>query len=215
MSDYLKQLQSQEQDKAPKKKIFSKIRYDAPVTLTFALLSLGILGLNYLTDGWTNKNLFSVYRSDFSFWWVIRLFGHVLGHMDFAHYVGNMTLFLLLGPQLENRYGSKNLLEMMGIAAVVASVFQMIFFPHTMLLGASGLVFMMIVLTSAVNLKDGGIPLSMILIILIYLGKELWNAFAVEDNISQATHIIGGICGALFGFLYSRDSKLKDSTNMQ
>ena len=188
-----------------------RIRYNAPVTLTFAIVSLIALGLGYLTNGWTTENLFSVYRSNFSFFWIIRLFGHTLGHANMTHFFSNMTLFLLLGPVLEEKYGSKNLLEMIGISAVVAAIFQMIVFPHTMLLGASGVVFMMIILTSAVNMKEGGIPLTMILVILIYLGSELWDAFTVNDNVSHLTHILGGICGAVFGFLYAKDGKLKDS----
>ena len=188
-----------------------RIRYNAPVTLTFALVSLSVLGLGYVTNGWTTENLFSVYRSKFSFFWIIRLFGHTLGHANMTHFFSNMTLFLLLGPVLEEKYGSKNLLEMIGISAVIASIFQMIFFSNTMLLGASGIVFMMIILTSAVNMKEGGIPLSMILVILIYLGSEIWDAFTVKDSISHLTHILGGICGAVFGFLYAKDPKLKDS----
>ena len=187
-----------------------RIRYNAPVTLTFALVSLATLALGYVTNGWTTENLFSVYRSKFSFFWIIRLFGHTLGHANMSHFFSNMTLFLLLGPVLEEKYGSKNLLEMIGISAVIASIFQMIFFSNTMLLGASGIVFMMIILTSAVNMKEGGIPLSMILVILIYLGSEIWDAFTVKDSISHLTHILGGICGAVFGFLYAKDPKLKD-----
>lgn len=196
----------------PKRKF--RINYNAPVTLTFALVSLAALGLGYLTKDWTTQNLFSVYRSGFSFFWVIRLFGHTLGHSGWAHFVSNMTLFLLLGPVLEEKYGSKNLLEMMGIASVVAAIFQMIFFSNTALLGASGIVFMMIILTSAVNIKEGGIPLTMILVILIYLGTEVWDAFTAHDNISHLTHILGGVCGAVFGFLYAKDPKLKETTNL-
>ena len=187
-----------------------RIRYNAPVTLTFALVSLAVLGLDAMTKGWTTENLFSVYRSNFSFFWVIRLFGHTLGHSGWAHYASNMTLFLLLGPLLEEKYGSKNLLEMMAISSVVAAIVQMIFFPGVMLLGASGLVFMLIILTSAVNMKDGGIPLSMILIILIYIGGEVWDVFTAHDNISHITHILGGICGAVFGVIYAKDPKLKE-----
>ena len=198
----------------PKPKRKFRINYNAPVTLTFALVSLAALGLGYLTKDWTTQNLFSVYRSGFSFFWVIRLFGHTLGHSGWAHFVSNMTLFLLLGPVLEEKYGSKNLLEMMGIASVVAAIFQMVFFSNTALLGASGIVFMMIILTSAVNIKEGGIPLTMILVILIYLGTEVWDAFTAHDNISHLTHILGGVCGAVFGFLYARDPKLKETTNL-
>lgn len=212
MSDYLSSLEPQSPKNSGDKKRKLRIRYDSPVTLTFALLSLVALGLGYLTKGWTTENLFSVYRSGFSPLWVVRLFGHTLGHANMTHYVSNMTLFLLLGPQLETRYGSKNLLEMIGISSVVAAVFQMIFFSNTMLLGASGLVFMMIILTSAVNLKDGeGIPLSMILIVLIYLGSEIVDAFTLNDNVSHLTHILGGICGAVFGIAYVKNPKLLEN----
>lgn len=198
----------------PKPKGRFRIRYNAPVTLTFALVSLAVLGLGYITKDWTTTNLFSVYRSNISFYWFVRLFGHTLGHSGWAHFVSNMTLFLLLGPVLEEKYGSKNLLEMMGIAAVIAAIFQMIFFPGVALLGASGIVFMMIILTSAVNIREGGIPLTMILVILIYLGSELWDAFTAHDNISHLTHILGGICGAVFGFIYAKDPKLKETTKL-
>ena len=64
-----------------------------------------------------------------------------------------------------------------------------------------GLVFMMIVLVSASDLRAGEIPITMILVIIIYLGSEILTMITAHDNISQLTHIIGGICGAIFGVL--------------
>lgn len=181
--------------------------YNAPVTLTFALVSLIVLGVAHLTHGESTRLFFSVYRSKISVAWFVRLFGHVLGHNDFTHYASNMTLFLLLGPVLEKQYGGRTLLEAFGIVAVLSGLINIIFFPGTALLGASGLVFMMIVLVSAADLKRGEIPISMILVICIYLGSEIWAMFTVHDNISQLTHIIGGVCGAVFGgMLNSRRS---------
>ena len=49
------------------------------------------------------------------------------------------------------------------------------------------------------NSKSGVIPVSLILVAFIYLGKEIWAFVMVRDNISQLTHIIGGICGIIFG----------------
>ena len=128
---------------------------------------------------------------------------------DFSHYANNMMLFLLLGPVLENRYGSGTFLEAIGITALVSGLVNIIFFPDVALLGASGVVFMMIVLVSAVDLKRGEIPITMILIIAIYLGSEIWNMVTVKDNISQLTHIIGGLCGAVIGGLLSGDARNK------
>ncbi|MBQ6230277.1 MAG: rhomboid family intramembrane serine protease [Eubacterium sp.] len=194
-----------------KKKSSFFIKYNAPVTLTFALICLIALGLGEMTNDRITRTFFAVYGSKISFAWFIRLFGHSLGHISFDHFFGNMTLFLLLGPILEEKYGSKNLLEMIAICSVVESVVQIVFIRNTALLGASGVVFMMIILASAVNLKEDRIPLTMILIILIYLGKEIWAQFTAHDHISHITHIVGGLCGAVFGFMYAKDIGKKKS----
>lgn len=193
----------------PKKKL-PAISYNAPVVLTFAFISLFALILNQITGGTSNRLLFSVYRSDFSFFFVIRLVGHSLGHANWAHFAGNMTLFLLLGPILEDKYGSGRLLWMIVVTAVVSGLLNILFFPHVALLGASGIVFMFIILSSASCMVDDRIPLTMILIVVVYLGAELVDAFTKQDNVSQFTHIIGGVCGAIFGFAFGK--KKTDTT---
>ena len=184
------------------------ISYNAPVALTFALLSLLALGLNWLTHGWTNMNLFSVYRCSLAdpLAWV-RFFGHILGHSGYAHYIGNIVLILVLGPNLEDRFGSWNVLWAILVTALVSGLVQFIFFPHTALLGASGIVFMMILLSSFGGVRNGTIPVTVILVAVFYLGGELWDAIFVDDNVSQLTHIIGGLCGTVLGFALSGKRK--------
>lgn len=109
-----------------------------------------------------------------------------------------MLLLLLLGPMLEEKYGSKKLLIMIAVTALVTGIINTLFFT-TGLLGASGIVFMMIILSSMVKLKEGKIPLTLIIVVVIYLGQELMSGISAQDNISQITHIIGGVCGCLFG----------------
>ena len=53
------------------------------------------------------------------------------------------------------------------------------------------------------NQKSNGIPLTFILVALLFLTKEFANIFA-KNSISEFAHIIGGIMGALFGFLRKR-----------
>lgn len=185
-----------------------KLSYNAPVALTFALLSLIALILNWLTNGWTTVNLFSVYRSSLSdpLTW-FRFFGHVLGHGSYAHFIGNIVLILVLGPNLEDRFGSWNVLWAILVTALISGVVQFVFFPGTMLLGASGIVFMMILLSSFGGVRNGVIPITLILVAVCYLGGELWDAIFVDDNVSQLTHIIGGLCGTLFGFILSKRKK--------
>ncbi len=181
-----------------------KISYNAPVTLTFSLLALVALLLDGFTGGWTTRSLFSVYRcslADPLAWF--RFFGHVLGHSGYAHYMGNIVLILVLGPNLEDRFGSWDVLWAILMTALISGLIQFIFFPGSALLGASGIVFMMILLSSFGGVYNGVIPITLILVAVFYLGGELWNAIFVDDNVSQLTHIIGGLCGTVFGFLLS------------
>ena len=179
-----------------------RIRYNSPVVLTFALVSLLLLPLNALTGGWTTQHLFSVYRcSLLDPLAYIRFFGHVLGHSGLSHYMNNMLLMLLVGPPLEEKYGSRALLSYIAAAALATGLVEFIFFPGSALLGASGVVFMMIVLSSFTATERGAVPLTLILVAVLYLGGEIITGLHSADNISQLAHVVGGVCGMVFGFL--------------
>ena len=178
-----------------------RVQYNAPVVLTFALVSLGVLVLDFITGGWSTGSLFCVYRSPLSDpLTYVRLAGHVLGHADYAHYLSNMMLLLVVGPPLEEKYGSRRLLGCILITALVSGLVQFTLFPGTGLLGASGIVFMMIVLSSLAGMRSGTIPLTLILVVILYLGGEVVDAILLRDSVSQLTHIVGGLCGAALGF---------------
>jgi len=190
---------------------FKRISYNAPVILTFSLVALAALGLSMLTSGASNRLLFSVYRAPLSNpLTYIRFFGHVIGHGSFQHFLGNFMIILLIGPMLEERYGSKWLLIMMLVTALVTGLIYFVAFPGKALLGASGIVFMLILLSSFTNLNHGKLPLTLIFVIIIYIGQEIVAGLTVQDNVSNLTHLAGGACGAVFGFLMNRDKwKLK------
>lgn len=184
------------------------IRFNAPVILAFALLSLIALLLGKWTNGATTTQFFSVYRSSLSDpLTYVRFFGHVLGHSGYEHYMGNMLLLLLVGPGLEEKYGSGTMVWTIAVTALVTGLVNFIFFPNTMLLGASGVVFMMIVLSSFTEMKKGGIPLTMLLVVALYLGSEIADGLTRTDNVSHLTHIVGGVCGIFFGFRLAKVKK--------
>ncbi|MDE6591555.1 MAG: rhomboid family intramembrane serine protease [Oscillospiraceae bacterium] len=185
-----------------------KITYNSPVVLSFTLLSLAALITERLTGGRATGLLFSVYRAPLSDpLTYLRLFTHVLGHADISHYMGNFTVILLVGPMLEEKYGGKRLLAMIMVTAAVTGLLNMIFFPGTALLGASGIAFMMILLSSYANSRSGEIPLTLIFVAALYLGTEILNGIFASDNISQTAHIIGGLCGGIFGWIISGRNK--------
>lgn len=182
-----------------------RIRYNAPVVLTLTLLSTAILVVNQVIGGFTQA--FFVSYPDFSGTLLdfLRLFSHVLGHQNWLHLMSNFSFILLIGPVLEEKYGSAALLVMFLVTALVTGILNILFFS-TGLMGASGIVFMLILLSSFTNIRSGEIPLTFVLIVVLFLAKEFINAFA-EDSISQFAHIIGGICGSMFGFLFTKGTK--------
>ncbi len=182
-----------------------KISLNAPVVLTFAFICLIALILGGLTGGKTTNLLFSECHSSlldpFTY---VRFVGHVFGHANWSHFIGNMMLFLVVGPLLEEKYGSGNLITVILVTAIVTGAVNYVLFPNTRLLGASGVVFAFILLSSVTSMKDGSIPLTFILVAVMYIGQQIYEGFFVQDNVSNLAHIVGGIVGAAFGFTMNR-----------
>ena len=192
-----------------KKKI--RITFNSPVILSFVGICLLALILDKITVGISTYRFFSVYRSSLlNPLTYIRLVGHVFGHADWGHFINNIMMILVLGPMLEEKYGSKNILLIIVITAVVTGAFHMIFSPFTRLLGASGVVFAFILMSSFTSFDDGGIPVTFILVAVVYIGGQIYQLIAVKSNVSNITHIIGGAVGATFGFF---SKKLISSKN--
>jgi membrane associated rhomboid family serine protease len=184
-----------------------KIRYNAPVVLTFSLVCSAVYILNYILGGDINNNQNGLIGQFFvlpgEWHWgdwrnYIRIFTYTMGHASTEHLVGNLSIFLLIAPIMEEKYGSKNILTMMATTAIVTAIFQVLLFS-TGLLGASGLVFMFIVLVSFADVKEGTIPLTFILVVIFFVGKEVMSSMG-NDHVSQYAHIAGGILGGIFGF---------------
>jgi membrane associated rhomboid family serine protease len=193
----------------------SRIQYNSPVILTYALICFGALLLGGVTKNWTLTHLFSVYRSSLTDPLAyFRVFGHAMGHVSFEHYFGNILLVLMIGPMLEEKYGSRNIALMMGLTALVTGLAHIgvvyVTSNNVRLSGGSGIVFMLILLSSYANVKAGRIPLTLIVSVAVFLGRELVSVVTLDNNVSYFTHVLGGLCGAAFGFILNKKAgKLK------
>lgn len=176
-----------------------RIKWNAPVTLSFALASTIIFVLDKFLMG-SLMGLFTVYpqiqwSNPFS---ILTLLTHCLGHGSMDHLLSNLTFILLIGPIVEEKYGSSALLYMIIITALITGIITVLFM-NVGLMGASGIVFMLILLVSFTNVNGREIPITFILIAILFLGKEVLKSFEL-NNISETAHVIGGICGSAFGF---------------
>ena len=185
-----------------------RLAFNSPAVLGFAGVCLVAMVLNLLTDGASNRALFSVYRAPLTnpLTW-LRMVCHVFGHADWNHLLNNMMYVLLVGPMLEEKYGSVNLILVMLATALLTGLANFIFFPGTMLLGTSGIVFALILLSSITRTEGGAIPVTFILVAILYIGQQVWQAITVRDNVSYMAHIAGGAVGAGLGFLLNKAGK--------
>ena len=192
--------------------MFSRIKFNSPVVLTFVFVSLISLLLGLATNNASTKLFFSVYRSSpINPLTYIRLFTHVLGHIDWSHYINNMLIILVVGPLLEEKYGSANIVLIIIETSFFSLIANIIMFPQTNLLGASGVVFDFILISSIKSFYQGKIPLTFLLFAVIYIGGQILSAIMVQDNISNTTHIIGGIIGSVFGYFINNRGNSKSA----
>lgn len=184
-----------------------KVTFNAPVTLGFVIICFIVTLLGVVSNGRIIQRVFMTYHSSLAnLMTYVRFITHIFGHYGWSHFIGNASYLLLLGPMLEEKYGSKELIEVIGITAVVTGLVNYIFFWNVGLCGASGVVFAFIILASFTGFKEGEIPLTFILVAVIFIGQQVYEGIAVQDNISNMAHIIGGIVGAVIGYSINRKS---------
>ncbi len=181
-----------------------RVSINAPVVLGIVGISFAATLLGYITGGITSRVIFTTYRS--ALWspmTYLRAFTHIFGHADWQHFVGNMSYLLLLGPMLEEKYGSRTLAGVVAVTAFSTSFVNYVLFPNVALCGASGVVFAFILLSSFTSFKQGEIPLTFILVSVIFIGQQIFEGIFVRDNVSNLSHIVGGIVGGFLGYMFN------------
>lgn len=177
--------------------------YNSPVIITYLVISVIAWLLNIITSGKSNKLLFTSYRSSiFNPLTYIRLFTHSIGHVDLSHLIHNFLFILLIGPMIEEKYGSINLLVMLLITSLVIGLFNTIFSNYS-ITGASGNVYMLIVLSSFSNISEGKVPITLVLILVFYIISEFTSRiFEGNKKTYHTGHLLGALCGIGFGFYF-------------
>ena len=185
-----------------------KVSYDAPVTLSFVIICAFFFLLNsfVIKSGALGKVLASpttqagalpfIVKQPLSY---VRLLLHVFGSADGAGLITNLILVMLLGPAMEERYGSVIIGTMIFVSALFSGVLNACFCDES-LVGAVPVVCMMIFLNSFMSFSKKTLPLSFAAVIVLFVFLEVFSgAGAVRIIIC----IAGGLCGSLFAFLTS------------
>ena len=183
--------------------IITKFDYNAPVILTYFFICLIILMIDKLCKGKFSATFFTTYKNDslLNPLTYFKLVSHSLGHADWDHLYSNFIKILLIGPLIEEKYGSINLLIAMILTSLIIGIVNKILGKGG-ILGASGVAYMLILLSSFANMENGKIPITLTLIILFFVVDEVIKLFRrKKDGESRLGHITGAICGIVFGLL--------------
>lgn len=183
--------------------IITKFDYNSPVILTYFFICLIILLIDKLCKGKFSATFFTTYKNDslLNPLTYFKLISHSLGHTDWDHLYSNFIKILLIGPLIEEKYESINLLIAMIITSLIIGIINKLFGKGG-ILGASGVAYMLILLSSFVNMENGKIPITLTLIILFFVVDEVIKLFRrKKDGVSHLGHITGAICGVVFGIL--------------
>ena len=183
------------------------IDINAPVIIWMTAISFGVLIIDLLSNGFMVRTFAAHTTSIADPMQYIRLFSHVLVHLDISHFVANFMMILAIGPMVEEKYGSRNLCFFIIITAFIAGLAYVLLFPGRSVVGASGIVFMLILLASFTSIKQGTLPITVPLVAILYLGNEIMLGLFTVDNISRLSHIIGGLCGAVAGVLFHKEKQ--------
>ena len=182
-----------------------KVIFNSPVVVYFSGICLAAMLLDYMTGGWSTVTFFFF----FVLFWMdvvayVRLLGHIFGHASWEHFFSNITILLLIGPMLEEKYGSRFICEFIFLTGLVTGIAAALFYTNIHLMGASGIVVAFIMLSSFTSFKGSGIPITFILVAVIYLGGQIINGMTLNDNVSYLTHIVGGCVGSLVGYNFNQ-----------
>lgn len=186
------------------KKFFEKFDYNSPVILTYALFCVVLLLINDLTKGWLNSMLLisRAHPNLLDPLTYVRGIMHIFGHADWNHLFSNMILMVLVGPIVEERYGSWNLCVMIFSNAIITAIINGIFSDYGVI-GASGVIFMMIILSAFTNMRRGKVPVTLCIVAAMYIGRELYSGIInPNDGVSRLGHIIGGVTGLVWGIIF-------------
>lgn len=55
-------------------------------------------------------------------------------------------------------------------------------------------------LVSFIDFREEEISITFILVAAIFIGQQVYEGIAVQNNISNMAHIVGGIVGAIIGY---------------
>lgn len=130
--------------------------------------------------------------------WDAGIILHVFGHSGWSHFIGNTIYIAMLGPSVEDRFGTIPLALMTLITALVIGAVSIV--TQTPCYGLSTVAYMWVILNTFYSDEQEGIPVTSLILLLVFVLPEAISIFTKHgDHIAHQNHVLGAACGFGFG----------------
>ena len=191
-----------------------KIEYNAPVSLSFCILSFLAFALlsyfakeDFLLFSCPTKQGTAFAFSAINPLHYIRLFTYAFGYSSLNHLLFSSIFVLILGSTLESIYGSK-LFLIMTLVSIFTSGILGSCFSSISLQGYSSVIFMISILSTYTAIEKKKIPLTLLLTCVVFVFYEISSFLIIKISpLPVLFYFIGGLFGCVFGFLATPANK--------
>ncbi len=144
---------------------------------------------------------------------------YMFTHATVSHFIFNMLSLYIFGTAVERRIGSREFLLYYLLTGVLSGVASYAMFymanTNTVLLGASGAIYALLMLFSVLYPRSviyvfGLIPVQAPLLIILYFIIELISGLTAHDGVAHMTHLSGLVFGLLYIIIRMRMNPLKE-----
>lgn len=122
---------------------------------------------------------------------------HIFGHSGWDHFLGNVIYIAMLGPSVEDKFGTIPLAIITILSALIIGTISVI--SNTPCYGLSSVAYMWVILNTFQSDESEGLPITSIILLFVFVLPEAIAIFTKTDNIAHQNHVLGAICGLGFG----------------
>lgn len=144
---------------------------------------------------------------------------YMFTHATVSHFIFNMLSLYIFGTAVERRIGSREFILYYILTGVLSGVASYAMFcmanTNTVLLGASGAIYALLMLFSVLYPRSviyvfGLIPVQAPVLIILYFIIELISGLTAHDGVAHMTHLSGLVFGLLYILIRMRMNPLKE-----
>ncbi len=200
--------------KAPFKIPAIKLAYSGHYAHIIIGICVVVFVLQWLLDPWLTSTFALSTRTLLTQPW--GLVTSIFLHANLTHLFFNMLALFFFGPILERRIGSMRFLALFFGSGILAGLAQVIVFPASAVLGASGAIFGVLgaltVLMPDMVIYLYFVPIKMVYATILFAALDLFPMLAgTPDGIAHIAHLAGLAIGLAAGFWYRQKSRIRNA----